>query len=228
MNTYYRRYSICAISDTHNRHTSIAIPECDFLIHAGDMSARGHKHDMQNWAKWMAKQPAKYKICIMGNHELGYEEFYPLSRAWIMDLCPDMHILNNSGVELEGIKFYGYPQTPEFFNWAYNIPRGDMHIYSDAIPTDINVLITHGPPARILDEVVGVNGYSKSPPDHVGCQALADRVLVVKPNIHIFGHIHCAHGERHKDGTSFYNVSVCDEQYSPSNPPTIIEYIKEH
>jgi Icc-related predicted phosphoesterase len=220
------KYSIVAISDTHTKHRDIVIPKCDFLIHAGDMSHRGRREEMENWAEWMSKQPACYLIAIMGNHEKQYEQSYD-SEMWIKDMCPSVHLLHNSGVELEGIKFWGMPHTPFFHNWAYNVDRDKMSTYTDLIPDDTNVLITHGPPASILDEVMRVDGSSKNPPEHVGCQALADRIQVVKPDLHIFGHIHCGHGQLHKDGVSYFNVSVCDEAYYPSNPPTYIEYMKE-
>jgi predicted phosphodiesterase len=32
---------ICAISDTHNQHSELKIPECDILIHAGDFTNNG-------------------------------------------------------------------------------------------------------------------------------------------------------------------------------------------
>ena len=64
--------------------------------------------------------------------------------------------------------------------------------------------------------------------NHVGCSDLLKKVQEVKPDIHVCGHIHVhGHSQLHRDGTSFYNVSICDEQYFPSNPITVIEYEKE-
>lgn len=54
---------------------------------------------------------------------------------------------------------------------------------------------------------------------------LLKRVEELKPQVHIFGHIHCGFGQKHINGTSFYNVAVCDEIYMPSNGVTEIEVI---
>ena len=48
---------------------------------------------------------------------------------------------------------------------------------------DVDILITHSPPKYILD-------IAKKPDIHVGCSALYERVIKMKPKFHIFGHIH--------------------------------------
>jgi len=99
------------------------------------------------------------------------------------------------------------------------------------IPEDTDILVTHGPPYEILDEVFAVDGSSYRDhgmmPRYVGCVDLAARIKEVKPDLHIFGHIHSGHGQKHVNGVSHYNASICDEMYAPSNPITIIEYEKE-
>lgn len=46
--------------------------------------------------------------------------------------------------------------------------------------------LTHGPPSGILDLAQEVNP--------VGCEALRDRLPYLQPRLHVFGHIHEAHG----------------------------------
>ena len=46
--------------------------------------------------------------------------------------------------------------------------------------------LTHGPPHNILDET--------GPGNRAGCKALASRLPQLQPRLHIFGHIHEAHG----------------------------------
>lgn len=46
--------------------------------------------------------------------------------------------------------------------------------------------LTHGPPAGILDEVI--DGTA------VGCESLASHMPALRPRLHLFGHIHEAHG----------------------------------
>lgn len=216
---------IIAISDTHNLHNSLVIPECDILIHAGDWSGKGRESECRNFAKWLQEQPAKHIVIVPGNHEVEFEENLPASKSWILDHCPKAIILIEESVVIEGKKIYGSPITPYFFDWAWNRSMredglagdhrtgqiknvGYIKPHWDKIPNDTDILVTHGPPFKILD--LTPSG------EFVGCQHLLEKVKEIKPDIHIFGHIHCSHGEKHIDGTSFYNVCSCDEMYVAS------------
>lgn len=227
--------TIVAISDTHNRHDKLTIPECDFLFHCGDWTGRGYFKEVMEFAEWLDKQPAKHIVIIPGNHELEYEKQLPLSREWITNYCPRAVVLNDSYVVIDDIKIYGSPVQPWFCDWAFNRARNEKEsLYRniseikphwDMIPDDTDILLTHGPPYEILDELVYMDGTPKG--QFVGCEDLLKKVKEVRPDLHFFGHIH-SHGgkQRHIDGTSFYNASICDEIYYPSNPLTIVEYEK--
>lgn len=229
---------IAGISDTHNKHKKIIIPECDVLIHAGDWSFQGYKSETEDFAKWLEKQPAKHIIVVPGNHEKEVEKNLPDSIKWITDHCPRAHVLIDQSVVIDGVKFHGSPITPWFYNWAWNRARGDQQQvmyfrglvksvepikpHWDMIPDDTNVLITHGPVEGILDIVPNMDG---TPRERVGCKDLYDKVMSLdKLKIHICGHIHHSHGSFYFHNKQFYNVSICDEQYAPSNPVTVIEY----
>ncbi|MEI6873153.1 MAG: UvrD-helicase domain-containing protein, partial [Verrucomicrobiota bacterium] len=63
--------------------------------------------------------------------------------------------LLNSGVTIEGLKIWGSPYSPRFFDWAFNCDRGeDIAQHWRLIPDDTDILITHGPPAGILDRTI--------------------------------------------------------------------------
>ncbi len=83
------------------------------------------------------------------------------------------------------------------------------------IPEDADVLITHGPPHEILD--LTPNG------DSAGCEELRKTIEKLRLKAHIFGHIHSGYGTIEKFGVKFINASICDESYSPSNYPFIID-----
>jgi len=228
-----KNLKVVGISDTHNRHKEITIPECDILIHCGDYSFKGYEGEIKRFYKWLNEQPAKHKMSIQGNHELGWESNPKECIKLAKSLCPDVHLLNDSSVEVEGIKIWGTPVTPWFCDWAYNRARNDAESLKYNIPLitehykycpkDTDILVTHGPPYGILDELHYVNGDPKG--QFVGCQDLLVLVEKVKPDLHFFGHIHCAHGEKHQNGTSFYNASICDEGYGASNDITVVEYL---
>lgn len=219
---------VCAISDTHNRHSKIVIPECDLLIHCGDATFQGTPSELKNFAEWLNEQEAGHIVIIPGNHERGWENNYEAGCDIIREACPAVHILNDNEVHIEGLTIWGSPVTPFFHSWAWNRARSErlepwhgpyIKKHWDLIPENIDILVTHGPPYGILDEVKYVDQFSYDPPKFVGCEDLLTRVKEVKPRFHFFGHIHGGYGEHHADGTSFYNASTCDEMYAPVNKP---------
>jgi Icc-related predicted phosphoesterase len=230
-----KEVKIVAISDTHNKHRQLIIPECDILIHAGDFSSKGYEREVKDFYGWFDEQPANYKISVWGNHEIGCESNPENMKNIMYKECPNVIHLHDNSVEIAGINVYGSAWTPYFYNWAFNGARNEdaaslykkplMKDIVAKIPEDTDVLITHGPPSNILDELC----YYDGPPNgqFVGCEDLLKRVKVIKPDLHLFGHIHCAYGQLHKYGTSFYNVANCDERYMATNPVTIIDYIKK-
>lgn len=220
---------IVAISDTHNRHRNIKLPEGDIIVHSGDATGRGTHSEVQHFLDWYSKLDYKHKIFVPGNHDMLFESDPALTKQ----MCVERGIilLNDSGIEIDGLKFWGSAVSPWFHNWAFNRRRtqedatrfGDKWIkeHWDLIPEGTDVLITHGPPYKILDQLTYVDGTLKN--EFVGCEDLLAAIQRVKPGVHIFGHIHCGYGEKHVDGTSFYNAAICDETYSASNSPHVIE-----
>ena len=114
---------------------------------------------------------------------------------------------------------WGSPWQPWFYDWAFNLQRGpEIRAKWDRIPAGVDVLVTHGPPAGILDRVV--DGRS------VGCADLLDAVRRVRPLLHVFGHIHEAYGEVERDGTRFVNASTCTVRYAPVNAPVVVDLLR--
>ena len=73
------------------------------------------------------------------------------------------------------------------------------------IPADTDVLVTHQPPEDILD---------LSDEIHYGDSVLWRRVTLVRPKLHLFGHIHKAAGMAERNGTVFSNGAVLGEGYN--------------
>jgi len=201
------------ISDTHGQHRSLKLPKGDVIIHAGDISKSGHPVEIEDFLDWFSKLKFKYKIFIAGNHDFFLEHAHP---RVIEQMIPKGVIyLNDSGAEINGIKFWGSPITPWFHNWAFNRERGEeIKKHWELIPDDTDVLITHGPPMGILDE----NSCSQC----VGCMDLLVKVNQVKPKYHFFGHIHEGYGALEKDGVTYVNGSVLNEYYEVANEVVII------
>jgi len=211
-----------SISDTHTKHNQIPLEwlePADCIIHAGDISSMGYLHEIKNFCSWFSKlDQYKHKIFIAGNHDWGFER-NPNDVSLIIKEFPNITYLQDSSVEIEGIKIYGSPWQPEFFQWAFNLQRGpEIQEKWDMIPLDTDILITHGPVYGHGDFVPGPRG------GYVGCKDLLDTIVTkVKPKIHIAGHIHCGYGESFAGNTHFINASTLNEQYIVTNPPIKFE-----
>lgn len=210
------KIKICALSDTHTKHQDIKIPECDILIHAGDYSYQGRAQEIVSFLNWFDKQPAKHKIFINGNHEIGPEESPNVFKNLMLNF-PGITYLEEELVTIEGLKIYGYPITPTFYDWAYMRDRGSPNMLKglSLIPSNIDILVSHGPAYGILDT-------TKSN-ELVGCGDLLHELQRIKPQVMVFGHIHETYGQKEIDGIKYFNVSILDEYYKVKNQPTVFE-----
>ena len=214
---------IVAISDTHVAHHDLELPDGDVLVHAGDFSHRRDASSVTGFLDWYSGQPHPHKVLIAGNHD-GLFETDP---DWCKSKMPDnITYLQDSGCEINGVRFYGSPWQPEFNSWHFNLPRGMALAKKWAlIPDDTDVLITHGPPLGTLDECPDWPPRfvaSKQALVHVGCKELATAVARVQPKVHIFGHIHEGAGVLEKDGCTYINASSMDGSYDLVHPPRIV------
>jgi Icc-related predicted phosphoesterase len=219
---------IISISDTHEQHDDVIVPDGDILIHSGDWTYAGKLDAIEKFLIWFVAQPQKYKIFCAGNHELGLDS--GLRRKEKLDLIlsytnKNTHYLENSGVNIEGINFYGSPASPFFHDWAFNYNRGEeIAAIWKLIPDSTNFLITHGPPYAILDEAPINRRRMVEGKISVGCKDLLNRIYELKElKVHQFGHIHNERNVVNKNGITFINASICDNDCNPTNKPIVID-----
>ncbi len=192
-------------------HSRLRVPPGDVLVHAGDSTSRGTNAQLQSFAKFFAAQPHPHKIVIAGNHDFGLEQSPTLGTELF-----GAAYLSDSGRTIEGLRVWGSPWQPWFYDWAFNLPRGEPLAEKWAkIPDDTDVLVTHGPPMGTLDKTL------RGEP--VGCEALRDRVAQIRPRLHVFGHIHEAYGVHEQGGTLFVNACNCTLSYEPDNPAIVVD-----
>jgi Icc-related predicted phosphoesterase len=198
---------IDCISDLHGFFPDLA--GGDILIIAGDLTARNTKEEYDAFISWLTKLPYRCKIVVAGNHDGLIEQgIVTISNE------KDIHYLCDSGIEFEGLKIWGSPYTPTFGSWYFMCNRGEeIKKHWDCIPSDIDILVTHGPPYGIFDK--NLDGHL------VGCEELRKAVQErIKPRIHCFGHIHEGGASMTEiDGTTYVNCSYVDVQYRPVNRP---------
>jgi hypothetical protein len=187
------------VSDTHTLKYD-DIPDGDLLIHAGDLTNEGSIPEIQQALDWLASQPHKYKIIIAGNHDTFLD---PRSRTTLNEAdrsgaldWKGMHYLQHNTITLafpsrqnsiREISIYGAPQIPQCggSNFAFQYPRG-KDAWTDTIPANTDILVTHTPPKYHLDLI--------NP--SLGCEHLLAEAWRVKPRLHVFGHVHVGAGRR--------------------------------
>ena len=207
---------LVCISDTHNTQKAMRLPEGDVLIHAGDATGQGLSLEVQRFLAWFESQPHPHKILIAGNHDWLFQR-HPDMATQLLAAHPGITYLQDSGVEIEGVRFWGSPWQPWFCDWAFNLPRKGQALREvwNKIPLDTDALITHGPPHGVLDQV-----HSG---EHLGCEELKIRLSAVKPRVHVFGHIHDSYGVARSKATTFINASTCTEEYRALNRPIVVD-----
>ncbi|HET6574366.1 MAG TPA: metallophosphatase domain-containing protein [Fimbriiglobus sp.] len=189
--------TLVCVSDTHGRHREAVVPDGDVLIHAGDITGYGELEVVEDFDRWLAELPHRHKVVIAGNHDWCFQTQPDRARARLRHAV----YLQDEAVTIAGLKFYGSPWQPWFLDWAFNLPRGpELAAKWALIPDDTDVLVTHGPPLGVLDATR--RGHRP------GCADLAARVRVVRPGLHVFGHIHEAAGVVRDGDTLFVNAAV--------------------
>lgn len=203
---------IAATSDLHG-HLPV-VPNCDVLVIAGDIGppTKAYHYDpvrRQAWLReeflpWCQAQPAGQVVFIAGNHDIG------IQKEGISGITtfPRVHYLQDSGVTIRGVRFWGSPWTPTFNNWAFMDDDDELANKWLKIPHDTDVLITHGPPYGRADQNQGG--------EHCGSRSLMQwRTEATRlPRMHFFGHIHEGAGQQ---GHRWANVSFVNEYYVPAN-----------
>ena len=216
---------ILCISDTHMSGMPLhQYPDADILVHAGDATFRGRIEEVKFFAKELSKHYKDSRhhkgyqqiIFVPGNHDFLFETQPRLAREIMAEY--NIITLINEAHTYNGIKFWGSPTCPPFHNWAFY--RNDIERYElwETIPNDIDILITHGPPKFMRDEV---RGYMKI--KYCGCGMLEQKVKQIRPKAHIFGHIHEGYGVTKDEHTLFVNAAIMDGRYKPENKPILIE-----
>lgn len=228
------KLKITLISDTHARHNKLNadLPGGDLLIHAGDFMTSGYSiHEARDFFAWYDSiNNYEYKIFIAGNHDRVMQDYPEEMRGDLTgyktidyledDTCGMYYDGPNGDIPDSVVRIYGSPWQPEFYNWAFNLPRKGPGLASKwaAIPDNTDILVTHGPAYGYVDDVQGRRGQ------HLGCELLTERIKEFKPKIHVCGHIHTGHGHYFDGHTHFFNAAVLNEQYIYTQAPFHFEW----
>ena len=187
----YKNHKIFAFSDTHGFNDRLQMPkDADILICAGDCCKDYNQWDaideeLQRFFDWYSRQPAKLRIYVPGNHDVIFD----LNPEEAVKMIPaSIVLLEDCGIEFEGISFYGAVcRLWMFTNTENHVPEG------------VDFLITHGPAEGHLD-------------NDKGCKTLKNIINESKPKFHLLGHIHEEGGKMEStESTTYYNVSMYNQ-----------------
>jgi Icc-related predicted phosphoesterase len=229
---------IAALSDTHNQQFSRQCQPTycmqnkydpiDVLVHAGDFTVRGKPGEVHGFADWIEEIAPFFKavIFIVGNHDSLASMNPVLFKSYFKNI-PNCHYLQDSGVEIDGIKFWGSPSTTYVEldgrtrkldqTWAFGRRPEKLKDYWKLIPDHTDVLITHSPAYSIGD---------KHKNNNFGCPDLLERINTIKPKLHIFGHIHSGRGTyKVNDKTTAINVAMLDDHYKMQSESVTYIYV---
>jgi len=179
------------------------------LIHAGDFTDWGSIFDIGDFSHWLSQLSYKYVIVIAGNHDVKFESYPDMAYAALRSRRKDVIYLQNRMVEIEGLRIFGSPYTPRFTG-GFQLDNSKS-FWRTLIPDGVDIVVTHGPPYGILDEILDC---------HEGDSGLLERLIEVKPKLHVFGHIHESYGViKQRYGIKFVNAS-CGFQL---NKPIVVD-----
>lgn len=221
-----KKWKITAISDTHTKHDKLNefLPGGDLLFHAGDTTNRGYLTEIENFAKWFDKiDNYDHKIFIAGNHDFDFQDNLDVVKGMLtgyktIEYLQDELLILGEGDYIDMLKIWGSPWQPEFYNWAFNLPKGEaLKEKWDMIPQNTDILLVHGPPYGKLDYVPFNN-------ENVGCQEMMKKIEEIKPKIVIFGHIHEGYGYVFDGHTHYINAAVLNGRYEFKNKPVTFEW----
>lgn len=200
---------IVALSDLHG-YLPDHVPACDLLLLAGDVcpvtdhsllfQASWLNHEFR---QWLHAQPAAKIVGIAGNHDLVFERapyLVPRDLPWTY--------LQDAGMEWQGVKIWGTPWQPVFFDWAFNGDPEKLQRQWSLIPADTDILLVHGPPLGYGDGVPEGGAVRRC-----GCPHLLKRIETIQPQLVLFGHIHEGRGDWQLGPTRLANVTLLDAEY---------------
>jgi Icc-related predicted phosphoesterase len=209
---------VVATSDWHGEFPAeldAELPDGDVLVVGGDIMPV-HDHRRQYQAEWfrahfiphLELMSSRFEtvVWVAGNHDFVLQESPKLTR----DLPDRVIYLQDQSYWHGDTHFYGSPWSVTFGHWAFMGSEDDLSLHYASIPSDVDVLISHGPPYGLCDRT--------DRGDHPGSIALLEQVARHKPKCVVTGHIHEAYGVSRIGPSTIMNVSLMNSRYRPVNP----------
>lgn len=232
------KIKISAFSDIHGLLDGIEEEIEDYnpniIVIAGDLHPCLFGMDADKWFTTelfpLLEKMGKPVIITPGNHDFWLKDV--IQGAIAVQFPPNVHLLCEKSLTIDGIKFYGTPWVPWIDGrWCWEGNETMLEEVYAKIPKDVDVIISHTPPL-LRNKTVDISlEHVVSRQRHFGSMALTKAIKEINPKVVICGHIHTGkhkgvsvgEGEEDNCKTICYNVSRVDEHYQIAFPITEIE-----
>lgn len=206
------------MSDTHGNELPSSLPECDVVLHCGDLTEDGSPESISAALQALGKVKAELKLVIAGNHDIALDKSYYLSQGGseanvekaqasvseanklgVTFLSEDSHTFTISS----GASFtiYASPYTPAYgasgFQYPTNEDRYNPSVVSPPWTANVGTETSIIPDGTDIVMTHGPPKYildSTADGQSAGCEHLRRAIERVKPKLHCFGHIHGGYG----------------------------------
>ena len=236
------------VSDTHELHDHITIPNGDVLLHAGDILLSNSQlykicdkqkamelsiKKLTQFKKWLTKLPHKYKIIIGGNHDYSVELIGKDKMQQILnDENNGIYYIENEHFILKfkdniNIKLFAAPFSIPNSKWspnkAFQYSKDEISSKWNNIDNDVDIIMTHHMPYNYLD-------------DNKGCHGLTNTIknTCIKCRYHVFGHWHGKYGvtkginnefkNEYRNNVYFINACSVGPFFNLGNPPILFDF----
>lgn len=205
------------LSDTYGKDVVVArnIQNIDVVIHCGNLTKDSQLEEYDETIKMLNAIDAPVKIAIPGSLDLalepaGYEELFvhsPVSHATFETTHGEygearkrfqragIHLLGEGFREFQlengaVLKLFASQYTPRWSEERGVTYRYNLGTHHFDVPSNVDVAITHGPPAGVLDIPAPVPDSDTDTREPLGCPNLFSAISRAKPKLHCFGRVH--------------------------------------
>lgn len=214
-------------SDPHTKIPLHLFPHGDLLIVAGDCTY--HRNASKNAAEQaqfesdvveLAKRYELGVVVIPGNHDFTMQEYWRDDKDNKVKWLAERGVTLTFGNELivrDGYNILGIPHVDNLRSWAFSLPAGNVwenFLDNGWSSANIDILVTHQPAIFCMDRAY--NG------ECLGSFPIRKIREILKPKLHVFGHIHEQYGYSKEGGTLCVLPSLCDREYRQVNPPIVV------
>jgi len=205
--------NVMFISDSCGQHDALMLPWGNMIIHAGNITRNGTRSEVVDFLQWFAHLNYQHKIFIAGTDD----HFFEKEPKAVRRLIPAGVIyLEESGVEIGGLKIWGSPYNSYNHGSAFGKTEEKIVGHWEKIPDDSNMLVIHSPAYGVLDK--------NAKGEHEGSKDLLRKLVKVEPRYFICGHRQSTHGYEYRYGIHFINASVTNDEFKITHKPVFQWY----